>query len=107
MGMTNFTDKPRGVLKQSKGMKDSTYDLSRYTVKQLLEPRYSILGWFLKRAVNNPGVVQYRYHEENGYEYEDRALFDKTMMTLHSTLFCPVQYSHHIGQTCFVCKMKD
>jgi hypothetical protein len=104
-----YTDKPKGNFPLSRGMGDDVLNMRNRTLEVLAEDRTNILGWFLKQAVNNPGVRQYRYHEEpsNRYEYEDRALYDPTTNTITTNLFCPISYSHHIGQTCGMCDMKD
>ena len=105
-----YTDKPKGVLKQSKGMADWELNMGKRTRVELLEEGIglSLLGMFLRKAVANPGVLQVRYHEENGRcEFEDRAIYDPVTNIITTNLFCPVSYHHHVGQTCSMCGLKD
>jgi len=69
-----FTDKPVGKLPLSHGLGPMTLKMGERDV----EAMRSLLPSFLMQAVSNPGVTQFRYHEEtgNGYEYEERAICD-------------------------------
>jgi hypothetical protein len=104
-----YTDKPKGRLPLSKGMADDVLNMRTRTQANLAEDHHNFLGWFLRQAVANPGVLQVRYHEEPGnrYEYEDRATYDSITNTITTNLYCPVSYGHHIGQTCGMCGLKD
>ena len=100
-------DKPRGVLPRATGLPDMEFKLGKRKKKDLLS-KYSILGYFYKRAIANPGTTQYEYTEENGYEYERRATYNKASKTIITNdLACPVSYGHHIGSTCAMCGQKD
>ena len=105
----NYTDKPQGMLPLSKGMADWELNMGKRTKDQLLEDRLglNLLGWFLRQALANPGVLQVRYHEENGYEFEDRAIYDEATNIITTNEWCPVSFGHHVGQTCGMCGMKD
>jgi hypothetical protein len=102
-----FTGTPRGVLPRAKGVADTVLKFEGYTRAQLLKEGYSPLTYFFKEAVKQPGVIQLRYFEENGYEYEYRATYDIVSNTITTNLPCPVPYKHHIGQTCSCCGQKD
>ena len=104
---SHYTDKPVGKLPRATGLGDITLKLGKRTIEYLLE-QHSILGWFHKRAVANPGVMQFRYLEENGYEYEEHTVYDRKTNTLTTNVIpCPIYYNHHIGDTCRMCGMKD
>jgi len=109
MGITKYTDKPIGRLRRATGMDDSILKLGKRTKKDLLQPPpYTILGWFQRQAVENPGMTQFRYHEENDYEYEDRCTYDEATNTLITNSgICPIAYNHHVGSTCPMCGLKD
>ena len=100
-------DKPRGVLPRATGLPDMELKLGKRTKRDLLS-RYSILGYFYKRAITNHGITQFEYTEENGYEYERRATYNEATNTIITNdIACPVAYGHHIGSTCSMCGQKD
>jgi hypothetical protein len=98
--MGYFYSTPKGRLKLSKGLNDSTFHMGERTKIEIK----GLCGWFIAKAVDNPGITQYRYHEENNYEYEGRAVYnekDNTVIT--NTVYCPIRYNHHVGSTCGMC----
>ena len=106
MGYIKYTDKPIGKLRQSKGMDDDVLKFGTRTKEDLLS-QYGSLGSFMKQAIRNPGVLQVRYHEENHYEYEDRATYNEKENTMITNKYCPYSSGHHIGSTCGCCGQKD
>jgi hypothetical protein len=99
--------KPRGVLPRATGFVDSPFKFHKTPKDQLLSP-YSNLSKLFQDAVRNPGVTQYNYFEENGYEYEERATYDKATNTvMANTAGCPYRHHHHVGSTCKCCGLKD
>jgi hypothetical protein len=101
-----FTDKPVGKLPLSHGLGPMTLKMGERDV----EAMRSLLPSFLMQAVSNPGVTQFRYHEEtgNGYEYEERAIYNLDENTILTNAgACPRMYNHHVGSTCSVCGMVD
>ena len=104
-----YTNKPKGVLKRATGMQDVTLNLNPRTKPELLiKPPCALLTMFQRQAVSNPGVTIRRYHEENGYEYEDRVTYDEATNTLTTnSIRCPMSAHHHLGSTCGMCGLKD
>lgn len=116
--MGTYTNKPKGKYPLAEGDHDYELDFSRHKeiIKTITEKTISdfdrhILGWcgwFYRKAFENPSVVQRRYSEENGYEHEERIVYDaQTGIMTTNTCVCPFASGHHIGDTCFVCKQKD
>lgn len=99
-----FTSKPVGRLPRATGMGDSVYTFGARSRASII----FLLGGIHLDAFNHPGETFRRYFEENGYEYEERATYDKATNTLTTNAGgCPVYYLHHIGHTCTMCGMKD
>jgi hypothetical protein len=98
---------PRGVLPRATGLPDFPFQFHKTTKAQLLD-KYSSISRFFKQAIQNPGVTQYNYFEENGYEYESRATYhEDTNTIIANTYVCPYSYNHHVGSTCGCCGLKD
>ena len=102
---THYTDKPLSRLPLTKGMADSVLNFGARSKDALLVT--GTLPSFMRQAIQNPGVLQVRYHEENWYEYEDRATYDPENNTMTTNLYCPFSYGHHVGSTCSCCGQKD
>jgi hypothetical protein len=101
--MVTYTKKPQGKFPLAPGMGDSVYKLDLLAIENLS----ALLSTFCMTAVDNPGVLQKRYFEEacNGYEYEERALWDAKTKTLTTNFGnCPLDYNHHLwDDPCHVC----
>jgi hypothetical protein len=98
---------PRGVLPRATGLPDFPFQFLATPKEQLLGPHNSLTNLF-KKAIQNPGVTQYDYFEENGYEYEDRATYhEDTNTVMANTYGCPYRYNHHVGSICKCCGLKD
>lgn len=98
---------PRKVLPRATGLPDFPFQFHKETKENLLD-RYSSLSNFFKQAIQNPGVTQYNYFEENGYEYEDRATYlEDQNIVMANTYGCPYRHNHHVGSTCKCCGLKD
>ena len=102
--MPHYTDKPIGKFPLSHGLGPGLLQMGQMDMAGM----EFLLSTFLMQAVRNPGVMQYRYHEEacNGYEYEETAIFYPGRNTIwtNSTL-CPRMHNHHVGETCWMCGM--
>lgn len=101
-----FYDEPKNRLPRASGLRDEVLSLKGRDIEYLKKP--GGVGWFFKRALENPGVTVRTYFEENGYEYEWRATWNPETMELRTNRGgCPFAYSHHIGSTCSCCGQKD
>ena len=100
--------KPRGVLKRATGLPDMVLNLGQRKKEDMLSKYSCLLSSFQKQALLNPGVTQYHYCEENGYEHELRVTYDEATNALTTNnLGCPRSFNHHIGDTCSMCGQKD
>ena len=101
---------PRGVLPRAEGHSEwkNVYKFGPRNLQETINDKYSsYLGGILKQAVLHPGDRVVAYHEENGYECEDYAIYDPAINTITSNSFgCPSRYWHHVGSTCSVCGLK-
>lgn len=103
----NYTDKPRGVLRRATGLSDTVLNLNPRTKEDLLAST-GFISFLQKEALRKPGKTIRQYHEENGYEYEERVTYDETLnIFITNNIQCPLSCHHHIGSTCGMCGLKD
>lgn len=101
-----YFDAPRGVLPKAGDLGECILRFGKHSADDILKHGS---GTFLNRcAVDNPGVQQDIYFEENGYEYHRWAIYDEKTNTIRTNEGgCPFTYSHHIGNTCKCCGQVD
>lgn len=98
-----FYDEPKNQLPRATGGNEDVLLFKNHKIEDLKAPGTGI-GWFFRRALENPGLMVRTYFEENGYEYEWRATFYPDEMAIITNKgVCPFAYTHHIGQVCSCC----
>jgi hypothetical protein len=112
--MPTYTDKPKNRLDRATGMDDQIFNLKNFhgmnkpynpgEKKLTAKLRKTTIGFLFDQAYQNPYRTQRRYHEENGFEFEERATwFPVSGIMVANTSVCPASSEHHLGSTCGIC----
>jgi len=105
--MTTETRKGKLPFASGHASKGWTLNFKGRDLSKEVRKKYNPLPHLFNQAIDNPGVKQSYFFEENGYEYEAHATWDPETQTMLTNQVCPYRYGHHVGSICSCCGQKD